>query len=102
MTDEPRSTRQPFEWLPLEIIPDDSERGFATVPVYPEFGSQSYIMHGHTPAPTLADGYHIIATVDIDAVDGAVVTRLVVEPSTTVLEFNDMIYNINRYCFATL
>lgn len=86
MTDEPRSTRQPFEWMPLEIVPDDSERGFATVPVYPVFGSRRYIIHGHTPAPKLTDGYHVTATVDIDALAGAAITRLVVEPSTTVLE----------------
>jgi hypothetical protein len=72
--------------MPLEIIPNDSDRGFATVPVYPVSGSRTYIIHGHTPAPTPTDGFHVTATVDIDAVDGAVVTRLVIEPSTTIQE----------------
>ncbi len=83
----------PIDWMPFKLIPHDNERGFRTVAVYPnqdqETGHYVFEMHGYTPAPTLKDGYHMTATIELDDDRGAAVTRLVIEPSSTIQQEDD-------------
>ena len=90
MTPEPRSTRQALDWVPFEIVPDDSDRGFAALPTYPTKdrarGVDYYPLHAYSPAPTPEDGYHVATIVEIDPTEGAAITRLVIEPSPTIFK----------------
>jgi hypothetical protein len=83
-----------IDWLPLELTPDNSERGYSVVPIYPKKDqrTRAYVfeMHGYTPVPTLTDGYHITATIELDADRGAAVTRLLIEPSVTIQQEDDV------------
>jgi hypothetical protein len=76
--------------MPLDIVPAGNERGFRTISEIPitntQTGGYTYRIHGHTPKPTPTDGYHITATIDLDAHGGAVVTKLVIEPSSVIRE----------------
>jgi hypothetical protein len=76
--------------MPFEIHPDDSDRGFYVKQINRErnreTGTYTFTVHGYTPAPTPTDGYHITATVELGAEGGPAVTRLLIEPSDTILE----------------
>ena len=89
MAPKPRGTRQALEWMPFKIVPDDSERGYRTTQLIPTVdpvtGATTFEMHAYSPSPTVEDGYHVTAIVEVDPV-GAAVTRIEVEPSPTILE----------------
>jgi hypothetical protein len=89
----PTGTRTPIDWLPFEILPDDSERGYRPIAIYPkqdqETGRYVFEMHGYTPTPTVTDGYHVTATIELDDNRGAAVTRLVIEPSSIIQREDD-------------
>jgi hypothetical protein len=93
MTTESRSTRQPLDWMPLEIDPDNSKRGYHTIqhnPIpNPHTGGWTFTMFGHTPQPTVTDGYQATAVVELGTDHGAVVTRLVIEPSRLIHQGDD-------------
>ena len=90
MASTQKSPRQALDWMPLEIEPDDSERGFRTHPVIPvrnpKTGITTFPMHAYSKRPTAQDGYHVTATVTVGPAGGAVITRLEIEPSRSILE----------------
>ena len=89
-----RSPRQALEWMPLEIVPDDTEQGYSTVQLNPETdpktGTTTYTVNGYSRDPTVEDGYRVSVTIELDPTGGPAVTRLVIEPSRTVTDADDV------------
>lgn len=82
--------RQQIEWLPFELVPDDSDRGYRLVQhnplTDPETGITTYEMHGYSLRATTTDGYHVTVILELDPAEGTAVTRLTIKPSRFVEE----------------
>jgi hypothetical protein len=80
--------------VPFEIVPDDSDGGYRAVQLNPVFDpttrTTTFVMKGYSPNPTVEDGYHLTATVEVGPTGGAAVIRLEIEPSRTIAEKEDV------------
>lgn len=92
MTSRSKGPRQGFEWLTnRERVPNrNDERGYDERQLFPatdpETGTTEFTVNGYSPYPTVEDGYHATATLEVGLEGGAAVTRLVVEPSSYVMD----------------